>query len=166
MRHTLFLLRHAEASPTPRGGTDFDRPLSNQGELDAILTARWLNEHHALPLTANSSPATRAHQTITALSTRRPSETLDLAFDERLYLANVQTLLEILAETSESINRLLLVGHNPGLTQLLHYLTPPNALSPDCQVMSPASIALISLDSNWCDLSQQCSSSCQLLFQN
>ena len=118
MRHTLFLLRHAEASPTPRGGTDFDRPLSHQGELDAILTARWLNEHHALPLTANSSPATRAHQTITALSTRRPSEALDLAFDERLYLANVQTLLEILAETSESINRLLLVGHNPGLTHL------------------------------------------------
>ncbi len=166
MRHTLFLLRHAEASPTPRGGTDFDRPLSNQGELDAILSARWLNKHHALPLTANSSPATRARQTVTALSTRRPSETLDLEFDERLYLANVQTLLEILAETSESINRLLLVGHNPGLTQLLHYLALPNALSPNCQVMSPASIALITFDSNWSDLSNQCGLACQLIYSS
>jgi len=45
MRHTLLLLRHAEAYQESSGSNDFDRPLSDQGKAKAIDVANWLNEH-------------------------------------------------------------------------------------------------------------------------
>jgi phosphohistidine phosphatase len=164
MRHTLLLLRHAEATATTCGDNDFDRPLSHQGEVEAVRAANWLNEHNRLPDHARSSAATRARQTAGAILGQRAIDTCNHTFDDRLYLAGLQTLLEILAETSNSIDRLLLVGHNPGLTHLLGYLSPPDALPPDRQLMTPASIALITFDSNWSDLNHQCSSSCELIY--
>jgi phosphohistidine phosphatase len=164
MSHTLLLLRHAEAYPESSGSRDFDRPLSHQGEVEAVRAANWLNEHNRLPDQAHSSTATRARQTIGAILGKREIDTFNLTFDDRLYLAGLQTLLEILAETSNSIDRLLLVGHNPGLTHLLGYLSPPDALPPDRQLMTPASIALITFDSNWSDLSHHCGSSCKLIY--
>ena len=164
MRHTLLLLRHAEAYPESSGSSDFDRPLSGQGQAEAIHVANWLNEYHGLPDHARSSTATRARQTAGAVFGHRALDTFNLTFDDRLYLAGLQTLLEILAETSNSVAQLLLIGHNPGLTHLLDYLAPPDALPPDRRFMTPASIAQITFKLNWSDLNPQCSSSCELIY--
>ena len=164
MRHTLLLLRHAEAYPESSGSSDFDRPLSDQGKAEAIHVANWLNEHNGLPDQARSSTATRARQTAGAVFGQRAIDTFKLTFDDRLYLAGLQTLLEILAETSDSVEQLLLLGHNPGLTHLLDYLAPPDALSRDHQLLTPASIALMTFNLNWSDLNHQCGSSCQLIY--
>lgn len=164
MRHTLLLLRHAQASPEFNGSSDFNRPLSNQGKGEAIDVANWLNAYNGLPDEIRSSTATRARQTAGAISGQRAIATLNLTFDDRLYLAGLQTLLEILAETSNSVEQLLLIGHNPGLTHLLDYLAPPDASPHDHHLMPPASIALITLTMSWSDLHHQCSSSCQLIY--
>ena len=164
MSHTLLLLRHAEAYPESSGSRDFDRPLSHQGEVEAVRAANWLNEHNRLPDQARSSTATRARQTAGAVFGQRAIDTFNLTFDDRLYLAGLQTLLEILAETSNSVAQLLLIGHNPGLTHLLDYLAPPDALPPDRRFMTPASIAQITFKLNWSDLNPQCSSSCELIY--
>lgn len=164
MRRTLLLLRHAQAYPESGGSSDFDRPLSGQGQAEAIHVANWLNEYHGLPDHARSSTATRARQTAGAVFGQRALDTFNLTFDDRLYLAGLQTLLEILAETSNSVEQLLLIGHNPGLTHLLEYLAPPDALSPDHQLLTPASIALMTFDVNWSDFNHQCGSSCQIIY--
>jgi phosphohistidine phosphatase len=164
MRHTLLLLRHAQAYPESGGSSDFDRPLSGQGQAEAIHVANWLNEYHGLPDHARSSTATRARQTAGAVFGQRAIDTFNLIFDDRLYLASLQTLLEILAETSNSVEQLLLIGHNPGLTHLLGYLAPPDALSPDHQLLMPASIALMTFDVNWSDFHRECGSSGQIIY--
>jgi phosphohistidine phosphatase len=80
MSHTLLLLRHAEATATTCGDNDFDRPLSHQGEVEAVRAANWLNEHNRLPDQAHSSTATRARQTIGAILGQRVIDTFKLKF--------------------------------------------------------------------------------------
>jgi phosphohistidine phosphatase len=113
----LGLLRHAKSSWDHPALDDFDRPLNERGRAAA---ARIGEEFRKLELNyelALVSPARRAADTFalvrdgcgSALSTRR---------ELRLYAATVQELLAIIAETPPDIERLLLVGHNPGLHQL------------------------------------------------
>ena len=105
----LTLFRHAKTEHDSPTGRDFDRRLTDRGERDA---ARMGEEIRRLGIEYDailSSPAMRAAQT---------AELAGLAprLDERIYNASVGQLLAVVQETTA--DRLLLIGHNPGLEQL------------------------------------------------
>jgi len=119
---TLTLLRHAKSSWADPGARDFDRPLNERGRDAAQAIGR---EMHALGLAFDAivtSPAARALETL-AEAGKRYGGRLAARADERIYLAPPSTLLKIVAETDDSIDRLLLVGHNPGFESLAALLT-------------------------------------------
>lgn len=120
---TLTLLRHAKSSWDDRVARDFDRPLNARG----IRAARTMGtEMQRLGLAFDrvvASPAVRVRDTLAGVregygSLPEPS------FETRVYLASADTLLDIVHETPDHIDRLLLVGHNPGLEDLVFLLVP------------------------------------------
>ena len=118
----LLLLRHAKSSWDDPGLADFDRPLNERGRRAAPLMGKFLrNENIGIDLIL-CSPAQRTRQTI-ALVTKAARLDAPLRFDERIYEATLDTLVEVVSQIEESAVSVMLVGHNPGLEQLLFYLT-------------------------------------------
>ncbi|MFZ5622717.1 MAG: SixA phosphatase family protein [Pseudomonadota bacterium] len=141
----LLILRHAKSDWT-RDCDDFDRPLNKRGRRDAPRMGAWLAAHDLMPDRVLSSPARRARQTVEAVSETLRVPTGHIVWDERLYLAGLPLLLDILAEIPPEIRRLLLVGHNPGLEDLLvHLASGPLPQNPDDKLLPTASVARLRL---------------------
>ncbi|BFO19611.1 histidine phosphatase family protein [Streptomyces sp. KM77-8] len=113
----LVVLRHAK-SAWPEGVTDHRRPLAPRGLRDAPAAGRALAEADCLPGLALCSTAVRARRTweLAAAQWGTPSS---VRLDRRLYLAGVPDLLAVVGEVSAEVETLLLVGHNPGLEELV-----------------------------------------------
>src|SRR3954467_4730312 len=136
---TLLLLRHAKSSWKEPNLSDFERPLNKRGLKTAPLMGRFLRRKKLKPDLIVSSPAERARQT-TALVIEAMRLDVELKHDERIYEASVARLLEVISQIAESANLLLLVGHNPGLEELLEILTG------EARQFSTAALAQITLD--------------------
>ena len=135
----LYLLRHAKSSWKEPGLQDFERPLNRRGREAAPLVGRFIRKgglHVDLLL---SSPATRARQTA-ALVKESAGLTAEMLYDERIYEADAGRLLEVVREAAASADALMLVGHNPGMEELLELLTGER------QEMPTAALACVSLD--------------------
>jgi phosphohistidine phosphatase len=126
---TLLLLRHAKSSWKEAGLRDFDRPLNKRGLKAAPLIGRFMRRKKIEPDLVLSSPAERARQTASLVVEhgRLPAET---RYDERIYEADVARLLEVVSEIGDAVEEVLLVGHNPGLEELLSRLTGANERMP------------------------------------
>jgi phosphohistidine phosphatase len=113
----LYLLRHAKAVQAEEGAADRDRPLEPRGRRAAQAMAAWIGEHHILPELVLCSPSLRTRQTLDIITPGfdRPPK---IALDEGLYLAAADWLLARLRRVPASTERVLLVGHNPGLHEL------------------------------------------------
>lgn len=135
MRH-LLLLRHAHAEPATAGQDDLDRPLSPTGRAEAEAAARWLREHSAVPDRVLCSPARRTRETAEALLSALGYA--DLRWEPRIFEASPGELIGLLQEHSEPA-RLWLVGHNPGLEQLLALLT--DGRSAEVRGLPPGAVA-------------------------
>ena len=141
MREWL-LLRHAEAMPAGADSRDSERPLSAHGEAQARAAGAWLAEHDAVPGALLCSPARRARMTADALSTSLRVPTPQWL--PAIYQATPGELLSLIENHAPEAHRVLLVGHNPGLEQLLALLT--EGRSDRARGMPPATIAWIELD--------------------
>ena len=119
---TLLLLRHAKASKQDPSQRDFDRPLNESGLADAELIGKFMRKMKLEPDLIISSPAVRARQTAEVVLKSADLE-VELRFDDRIYEASVRTLLEVISQIDDSVNALLLVGHNPGFEELVGLLT-------------------------------------------
>jgi phosphohistidine phosphatase len=121
---TLTILRHGKSSWRQEGQPDFERPLSRRGEENTPMMAARLTEAGIRPSLIMSSPAVRAWTTA-KLFARAISYPLEfLHREDRLYLAGLDRLLEVIAEQDAGFNSIVVVGHNPGLTELANYLKP------------------------------------------
>jgi phosphohistidine phosphatase len=120
-RHTLVLLRHAK-SDWSGGEPDHERPLAPRGRRQAAEAGRWLASHVDGIDLAVVSPAERARSTW-SLASAELADAPPLRLDERAYAASASTLLEVVRELTEDLGSVLLVGHNPGLEDLLESLT-------------------------------------------
>ncbi|HEV7659387.1 MAG TPA: histidine phosphatase family protein [Allosphingosinicella sp.] len=123
---TLTLLRHAK-SGWDAPVRDFDRPLSPRGRKAARAMGR---EMKRLGLDFDfvlASPAARVTETLTELA-QGYGGAVATDFDEHIYLASAETLLEIVRAADDAHERLLIAGHNPGMEQLALLLAEGGAL--------------------------------------
>ncbi|MFG2308107.1 SixA phosphatase family protein [Streptomyces sp. NPDC048566] len=113
----LVVLRHAK-SAYPDGVPDHDRPLAPRGRRDAPAAGRHLAGAGLLPDLALCSTARRARQTW-QLASGQWAAAPPVSLDARLYGADVPELLDAVRDVPERVTTLLLVGHNPGLEELI-----------------------------------------------
>ena len=117
----LMLLRHAKTEIDAPSGRDQDRRLDDRGRKDAAAIGGWIGRHPPFPDSVLVSHAIRAHQTWEiaweAMKDRVPEPLVELV--PELYGADPAQLLQIIrAESEADPQRLLLVGHNPGMHEL------------------------------------------------
>jgi phosphohistidine phosphatase len=120
----LTLLRHAKSSWDDAGLPDRERPLNGRGKRDAPEMGRRIAAHGIRPSLIITSPAVRARKTakIVAREIGYPIEFLQR--ENALYLASLDTLLDTVVAQDNSFNSLMVVGHNPGLTEFANFLLP------------------------------------------
>ena len=120
----LTIVRHAKSSWKDTGLSDRKRPLNKRGERDAPDMGRRIHEHGIRPSLIITSPAKRAWATakIIAREINYPREFLQR--EDRLYLASVDEILDTIVAQDNGFNNLMIVGHNPGLTDFANFLVP------------------------------------------
>lgn len=118
----IILIRHAKSAWDQPSLADHDRPLANRGLLAAPKMGQRLSEKGIKPDRIISSTAERAKSTaqLVAKELNTPEETIWL--DRDLYHASAHTMISILKKLPESIQTVLLVGHNPGMNELVYLL--------------------------------------------
>lgn len=122
----IFLLRHAKSSWDDPVERDFDRPLNKRGRRAAETIGRYLRDNEVAFDHVIASPAVRVIETLDGVEAGA-GRRLGAEFDRRIYMASALSLLDIVHETEEADASLLLVGHNPGLEDLIFLLTPPHS---------------------------------------
>lgn len=123
----LTLLRHAKAGWDDPALRDFDRPLTARGRKAACAMGRAIRTEGLSFDRILASPAARTTETIAGL-TEGYGPMPAPHYDERVYLASAPTLLAIVRAADEAADRLLIVGHNPGLERLALWLSASGAL--------------------------------------
>jgi phosphohistidine phosphatase len=123
---TLTLLRHAKSGWDDRIPRDFDRPLNAKGRRAAQAMGRHLKAEGLTFDRVVASPAMRVVETLAEVGTGYGAA-IEPAWDKRVYLASVTTLLDVVHETAADAERLLIVGHNPGLEDLVMLLVADGA---------------------------------------
>ena len=136
----LILLRHAHAEPASTGQADLDRPLSPEGLAEAEAAGRWLAEQGLVPDCVLCSPARRTRETLEAVL--GVIGYVEQRLEDAMYEATSGTLAA-LADTHNDAERLLLVGHNPGLEQLAALMH--SGPSGDYRGMPPGGIVVLTL---------------------
>ena len=136
---TLLLMRHAKSSWKDSELDDYDRGLNGRGKKDAPRMGELLKDEKLLPDYVVTSSARRARKTadLVALASGYRGE---CRLTEELYLARPDKVLEVTRQTPESCERLLLIGHNPGLEEFLEQLTGT------CTPLATAAVAHLEFD--------------------
>jgi len=113
----LILLRHAKAERASASGRDLDRALAARGREDAAAIGAHMARHGLVPDRALISPAARTRETWTVISAAL-SASPAAKFEERLFNAAPETILQAIREAPADAHMLCVVAHNPGLQQL------------------------------------------------
>jgi len=118
----LVLVRHAKSDWVNENTKDIDRPLSQRGYDDAYFLSKWYNEEMALPDLIVSSPATRALNTAFIFARTFNIKEKEILIEESLYESDLKSYLKVISQTDNKVNRLMVFGHNPIMTNLTNEL--------------------------------------------
>jgi len=118
----LFILRHAKSSWDDPTLSDFERPLNRRGKEDAPLMGEHLKELGVRPDLIVSSPAKRAKKTAKIVAEALGYDPDAIEWREGIYEASPQSLLYLVCQLPDNAKRVMIVGHNPGLTMLANML--------------------------------------------
>ena len=134
----LIVVRHAKSDWSLPDQEDWDRPLNARGQRDAPEMARRLRSRRVKPDRILSSPAVRALATATIMARELRVAPALLQAEERLYLAGPDDMLKVLRELGGSSQRLMVVGHNPGITDFANRLSAGDTIDsmPTCAVFT------------------------------
>ncbi|MEQ8786280.1 MAG: histidine phosphatase family protein [Pirellulaceae bacterium] len=119
---TLLILRHAKSSWNDSSLSDHDRPLNDRGKQDAPRVGELLKSLDLVPDAILCSTAKRARKTAKKVAAACQFDGEIQLIDE-LYLAPAATYLEVVQGMASTAERVMVVGHNPGLEHLLELLT-------------------------------------------
>ena len=151
---TLFVLRHAKSDRGDKAIHDHDRPLAPRGEADAPQMGIALAALGMIPDCLLTSTAVRARETtrLVAAAMGYDSQVIE---EPGIYAASVDTLLDVLRACDDA-STVLLVGHNPGLEELICLLTGGVDAEPIVRLPT-AGLACVSLDiEEWPHLLPEC----------
>ena len=143
----LLLMRHAK-SDWHGHLADIDRPLNSRGVGDAVKMGTHLNQQGLVPSCMIVSGARRTRETAELLLDGMAVPESHIIIDKELYLADFETLLEIIEVYAAENKRLLILAHNPGMDYLVSHLcsTPPE-LSMSGKLMTTCAVAYFQADS-------------------
>lgn len=145
---TLLLLRHAKSSWKQPDINDHDRPLNKRGKKEAPEVGKYLKAHDLVPDLILSSTARRAQDTAQAVADESGYER-EIGLYQDLYLSDTACYLDIIQSLPDTSKRVLVVGHNPVMDELLTLLTDV------AQHMTTAALAQIDLPiSSWQELNE------------
>jgi len=119
---TLYLIRHAKSSWDDPDQNDFDRPLNDRGEKDAPRMGNRLKERSVVPDAIYSSPALRTLTTAKVIAENLGYPAGEIQTERRLYNAEEETLLEFLHKVPDKNSCVMIVCHNPGITDFANDL--------------------------------------------
>ena len=157
MKH-LWLARHAKSDWGNAAVSDFDRELNERGLMDAPAMGRWLGGQGVKPKVIVTSPARRALHTAELLAEGMGVSAAFVFHEPRIYEAHTGTLQEIIEESDDGIDHLMLVGHNPAMTQLINILgSEPVDNLPTCSIAS-----LSFLTTRWAELGRLTASNIEI----
>jgi phosphohistidine phosphatase len=143
---TLLLMRHAKSSWKDNDLKDHERPLAKRGMKNAPRMGDLIKEAELVPQRILSSTALRARQTAEAVA-EKSGYLGEIIYLDSLYLAEPPIILDILRLTGDDIERVMVVGHNPGLEALMQIL------SGRVEALTTASVAYFVLPiDHWRDL--------------
>jgi len=132
----LTLVRHAKTEPARAGQEDWDRVLEPRGQRDAPEMGQRLKGRYPKPDRILSSPAVRAITTATIIARELGVAAGKVQQDERLYLAAPKDTLKVVHELGGKSKHLMIVGHNPGITEFADRISAERSLDnmPTCAV--------------------------------
>lgn len=119
---TLYLVRHAKSSWDYPALDDIDRPLSKRGKKNAPEMGERLVARNILPEILVSSPAKRAISTARRIADEIGFPREAIVSEDRLYLASVEDIVDVVRRTGNEVNSLMIFGHNPGFTDTANTL--------------------------------------------
>lgn len=156
----LGLFRHAKSHWADPRARDFDRPLNTRGRAGAAIMGRHIRDHGVAWDHVISSPAVRCTETV-EIAAEAAGRPLAVNWDRRIYLASSATLADLLREQDDAYTATLMVGHNPGLEDLIFDLVPDDGTSPLRDVVEvkfpTAAYAVLELAiDRWADLADNC----------
>ena len=144
MTNQLIILRHGKSDWGSGASNDFERPLSDRGHRQARRLGEWMFEKSFVTGSIISSAAMRARQTAEHICNGLGIETDTISLRQDLYLADLDTLLETANDAFSSSNNVTIVGHNPGLEELLVYLCGKDLpLSSNGKLLATSNLAQI-----------------------
>ncbi len=157
---TLGLYRHAKSDWSDARARDFDRPLNARGRKGAKAMGRHILQTGFGCARIIASPAVRCAETI-ELGSEAAGATFPVIWDRRIYLASSATLLDLLCEQEGDPASIMMVGHNPGLEDLIFDLVPDDGMSPLRDMVEEkfptAAYAVLELDvESWADAAPGC----------
>ena len=138
----LTLMRHANALWKDPQIADFERPLSRRGHSEAEAMSRRLGELGFVPTVLLSSSARRAQQTADVVARELAVPTRRRRSEESLYLAPAAEILRVIQNTGPRIPHLMIVGHNPGITEVANLFAP----EPSIQDLMTGAICSLTFD--------------------
>jgi len=144
----LTLMRHANAQWKDPQISDFDRPLNRRGTSEAEAMSRRLIELKLIPTILLTSSARRAQQTADIVARELGVLPRNMRSEESLYLAPVADILRVIQTTGPRIPHLMIVGHNPGITEIANLLAPTARID-----LATAAICSLTFDvRSWLDV--------------
>jgi phosphohistidine phosphatase len=149
--HTLVLLRHTKAE-SPDRSPDLDRPLTNRGHADAGAAGAWLAAQGHVPDLVLCSPAKRTRQTwhaiAVALAETAGSASPVVRYERLAYDGSPRDLIDLIRALDDDVGTVLLIGHNPALSQLSALLDPHGA-GLDSDGLRTGGLAVHRVDGPW-----------------
>lgn len=124
----LTLLRHAKSSWDDPVSRDFDRPLNDKGKRAANVMGKFIKQEGVDFDQILASPAVRVIETLEHVE-EASGLSMEPTWDRKIYLASSATLLDVLRGANENAEHVLMVGHNPGLEDLIFDLVPDDGSS-------------------------------------
>lgn len=146
----LYLMRHAKSSWNFDGLSDQERPLNNRGRTDAPQMGQALAERNIRLDALVSSPAVRALSTaaLVAKELNYPPERIEVI--DQIYEADLDRLAEVVQELPDTAESVLLVGHNPTISDTANHFSP----SPVPEMVTAAIVCLHFQTDSWADASR------------
>ncbi|VAW01622.1 Phosphohistidine phosphatase SixA [hydrothermal vent metagenome] len=156
----LTLLRHAKSSWDDAVSRDFDRPLNAKGKRAAAAIGTFIKRNILTFDQILASPAVRVIETLEHVE-EASGASFEPEWDRRIYLASSATLIDVLRSANAEASNILMVGHNPGLEDLIFDLVPDDGSSAARAAVEEkyptAALAEMSLSiANWSDIAEDC----------